>query len=314
MRARDPGHWARSLGADSADGAERADSRPGPEPDTHAPGEGVPRGGQVGAQDGAGGKGGAPRRGKPRHRKPAAPGKPTTLVDLAKEFVLVVGMAIVLSTLAKTFLVQAFFIPSGSMESTLIPDDRVLVNKLVPEVVDIQRGDIVVFEDPDHWLEEVQQPSQGVVLDAVNAAAVFVGLKPNDSNDHLIKRVIGLPGDEVACCTEGRVTVNGVRLDEPYVMPGDVPSLKSFSITVPEGRVWVMGDHRSDSADSREHDPDGTGSQGSVPIEKITGRAFAVVWPYEHFGGLSAHEETFSRVPRTAPAPTVSPTVPSSGP
>ncbi|GAA4108560.1 hypothetical protein GCM10022415_01250 [Knoellia locipacati] len=228
-----------------------------------------------------------------------------------REFVVVVAMALALSFVVKTWLIQAFYIPSGSMEDTLIVNDRVVVNKLVPDVVDLQRGDIIVFQDPGEWLAAVPTVSHGPVRDGLERVLTFVGLLPDTSDNHLIKRVIGLPGDHIVCCdAQGRLTVNGVPLTEPYIKPGDVASSITFDITVPAGKVWVMGDHRSDSEDSRFHDPAGTGAEGSVPIEDITGRAVAKVWPFDRAGWLSRPESTFVKVPApdAAPSGSTSPT------
>ena len=220
-----------------------------------------------------------------------------------REFVVVVAMALALSFVVKTWLVQAFYIPSGSMEDTLILNDRVVVNKLVPEVVDVQRGDVVVFEDPNDWLASIPEVSQGPLRDGLERVLSFVGLLPDTSDNHLIKRVIGLPGDHIVCCDgQGRLTVNGVPLTEPYIKEGDVASSLDFDVTVPAGKVWVMGDHRSDSEDSRDHDPKGTGAEGSVPIDAITGRAVAKVWPFDRLGWLSRPATTFAGVPDPAPA------------
>ncbi len=221
-----------------------------------------------------------------------------------REVVVVVAMALLLSFVVKTWLLQAFFIPSGSMEDTLLVGDRVIVSKLTPGPVDLGHGDVVVFQDPGGWLETTPPVERGGISGAIHDSLVFVGLLPAESEDHLIKRVIGLPGDHVVCCSENRkLTVNGVEITEPYLKPGDLPSSLAFDITVPAGHVWVMGDHRSDSEDSRFHDPSGTGSDGSVPIEDITGRAVAVVWPLGRAGWLSDHEETFADVPEAAAGP-----------
>jgi len=200
--------------------------------------------------------------------------------------VLVLVIALGLSLLIKTFLVQAFFIPSPSMESTLIRGDRVLVSKLPPGPFDLKHGDIVVFSDSGKWLPPTEHESEGTIRDAIHSGLTFVGLLPADSDDHLIKRVIGLPGDKVACCdSKGRVTVNGTPIDEPYLYPGDAPSEQPFSITVPAGRLWVMGDHRSDSADSRAH-PGSFG--GTIPLSDVVGKAFVRVWPLDRIGTLPA--------------------------
>jgi signal peptidase I len=223
-------------------------------------------------------------------------------VAAVKEIVVVVAMALVLSFVVKTWLLQAFFIPSGSMEDTLLVGDRVVVSKLTPGPIDLEHGDVVVFEDPGGWLDSVPPVERAGVSGAVHDALVFVGLLPAESEDHLIKRVIGLPGDHVVCCgKDGRLTVNDVPITEPYLKPGDVPSSLPFDITVPADRVWVMGDHRSDSEDSRFHDPSGTGTEGSVPVSAITGRAVATVWPLDRAGWLSNHPETFSAVPSREP-------------
>lgn len=230
------------------------------------------------------------------------------VLDALRETVIVAVLAMGLSLLVKTFLIQPFHIPSGSMEDTLVKDDRVIVSKLTPSRVDLERGDIVVFDDPDHWLG-ITPPVQ---RSALQGLLVFLGLAPDDSKDYLIKRVIGLPGDKVACCdAAGRVTVNGVPIVEPYVKSGDTPGggRPPFAITVPDGRVWVMGDHRSDSADSRLHD-DGTGAKGSVPITAIRGRAVMIVWPIERVHWLTVPERVYSGVPAHPPTPTPGPTAP----
>ncbi len=214
-----------------------------------------------------------------------------TVVLFGRELAIVVLVALILSLLIKTFLVQPFWIPSGSMSNTLVDGDRIVVSKLTPGPFDLHRGDVVVFTDPGGWLPE-HHDRHGPAVKALQ----FIGLYPAGDN-HLIKRVIGLPGDRVKCCTaRGLVTVNGTALHEPYLHPGDPPSQKEFDITVPQGRVWVMGDHRSNSGDSRYHD-DGTGTSGSVPIDDITGRAIAIVWPIDRVSWLSDYSQVFDRIP-----------------
>jgi signal peptidase I len=225
-------------------------------------------------------------------------------------------LALVLALLIKTFLAQAFFIPSGSMENTLQVKDRVIVNKLGPRLGrDIQRGQIVVFKDPGGWLGDVpvQKPKNPIVRH-IKAGMVFVGLLPSDGEKDLIKRVIGVPGDRVSCDARQRVTVNGVALDEPYVFPNNPPcTTPTFNVTVPEGRLWVMGDHRSGSADSRAHmgDP----GQGTVPMENVIGPAFVVLWPAEHIQllkvpgtfRLPALSKTAAKAPSTGTAAVAGP-------
>ena len=207
---------------------------------------------------------------------------------------LVLAIALGLSLLIKSFLVQAFFIPSPSMEETLIEGDRVLVSKLTPGPFHLAHGDVVVFKDPDHWLGEGTAAPEGEtpIRKAARETLTFIGLLPSDSGQHLIKRVIGLPGDHVVCCNgQGKLTVNGAPLDEPYLYPGDEPSTKTFDITVPANQLWVMGDHRGVSQDSRFHTP------GTVPIDDVVGRAFVVVWPFDRWKFLHEPTDTFSNVP-----------------
>ena len=226
-----------------------------------------------------------------RHRRALVP-------QMLRESAIVICLALLLSLIVKTWLMQAFFIPSISMENTLVEGDRVIVNKLVPSPFSVQRGDVIVFDDPDHWLPPPVQVRRSPLMSALNSTLVFVGLLPNDGSSHLIKRVIGLPGDHVVCCnTNKQLTVNGAALTEPYLFPGDSPSQESFNIIVPAGKVWVMGDHRSDSADSRSHDESSGGAKGSVPESLIVGRAVVLVWPVEHWTWLSSPSETFARVP-----------------
>jgi signal peptidase I len=234
--------------------------------------------------------------------QPAAQPTPSGLSVLGaavKELVIVVGMALVLSFIVKTWLLQAFYIPSGSMEDTLRIDDRVIVSKLTPGPIDLRRGDIIVFADPGNWVEAPVSQPQGTVSGVVRDALTFVGLLPDTAENHLIKRVIGLPGDHVVCCdVGGRLTINGAPVKEPYLKAGNAASEQDFSITVPPGRVWVMGDHRSDSSDSRFHDgPKQNGSSGSVDESLIVGRAVALVWPLDHLSWLSNPSATFATVP-----------------
>ncbi len=237
---------------------------------------------------------------RPAHEAPepeTVPGGWASFAATVREIVVVVVMAVVLSFIVKTWLLQAFYIPSGSMENTLLIGDRVIVNKLVPGAMDLHRGDIVVFEDPGGWLPPSQRLDRGPVINGIQKGLAYVGLLPDTAEDHLIKRVIGLPGDAVACCDEqGRVSVNGVGIDEPYLRPGDAPSAITFRVTVPAGRVWVMGDHRSNSEDSRYQDG-GDGASGSVPLDRVTGRAVAIVWPLSRWSWLDAPGSTFASVP-----------------
>jgi signal peptidase I len=238
-----------------------------------------------------------------RHADDDAPvGGVAVLLAAVKEFAIVVGMALVLSFIVKTWLLQAFYIPSGSMEDTLVLNDRVIVSKLTPGPVDLRRGDIIVFADPGQWLDETPPVQRGTLGTIVSETLTFVGLLPDNAENHLIKRVIGLPGDHVKCCDEGgRITINGTAIKEPYLKPGDAASEQDFDITVPRGRVWVMGDHRSNSADSRSHDaPANNGSQGSVDERLIVGRAVALVWPLDHLTWLSNPTATFATVPAPA--------------
>lgn len=212
-----------------------------------------------------------------------------------REYTMVVAIAIALSFLVKTFLVQPFWIPSGSMEQTLITGDRIVVNKLPGSNDDLQRGDIVVFEDPNGWLPPVPE-SEGVG-GAAKRALQFVGLYPA-GEQHLVKRVIGVGGDHVVCCDDrGRITVNGAAIDETYLSPGVQPSAVPFDVRVPEGRLWVMGDNRSNSEDSRAHDGRSGGSEGSVPTSVVTGKVWAVVWPIGRFGTPPDGRAVFSQVP-----------------
>ena len=194
-----------------------------------------------------------------------------------REFPILVAIALLLAVIIKTYAIQAFFIPSGSMENTLEVNDRVLVNKLVYDVRGIHRGDIVVFNGDGSWDPGTVPTSTNFIVQFADGFASMFGF--GHPGDILIKRVIGLPGDHVACCdAQGRVTVNGVPLTEgSYLYPGDVPSEIRFNIVVLPGRLWVMGDHRLISDDSRDHlgNPGG----GTVPESAVIGRAFVIIWP-----------------------------------
>ena len=196
--------------------------------------------------------------------------------SFGRELLTIVVAAAVLTLLVKAFVVQVYRIPSGSMENTLQVGDRVLVNKVVYHVRGIARGDIIVFSGQDSWGPDAPPPSSDPVVRIFDDVLSGIGLQNNQT--YYIKRVIGLPGDHVACCTDGKVTVNGVPLSEgSYVYPGNPPSSVKFSEVVPSGHLWVMGDHRSDSEDSRYNTGDPGG--GAIPENQVVGRAFLIIWP-----------------------------------
>ena len=188
-----------------------------------------------------------------------------------------IAVALGVVLLITTFLVKPFSIPSGSMENTLQVGDRVLVNRAVFKVREIERGDVVVFDGSGSFVPPQVAPDRDPITSALVWVGQSFGLVAPDSTD-FIKRVIGTGGDRVTCCdAQGQLTVNGAPLVEDYLFPGDAPSLQPFDVEVPDGMLWVMGDHRSASADSRSHmgDPGG----GFVPESSVVGRAMTVVWP-----------------------------------
>ena len=201
------------------------------------------------------------------------------------ELPFLVVFALFLAFLIKTFLVQAFYIPSGSMQNTLAIGDRVLVNRASVWLGgQPQRGQVVVFQDPGGWLGPEETTSSGNWL---TKTLTFVGVLPQDNGD-LIKRVIGVGGDHVVCCNaQGQITVNGVPLDETYLYPGDQAESGpdgTFDVRVPQGRLWVMGDHRGVSEDSRAHQTLSGG--GTIPVSAVVGRADVIIWPISHWGTL----------------------------
>jgi signal peptidase I len=167
------------------------------------------------------------------------------------------------------------------MENTLQIKDRVAVNK-VPFISDnIKRGDVVVFRDPNNWLPEPYENSSNQIVAKAKSALVVVGVLPNPAKQYLVKRVIGVGGDKIICCTkDDKLTINGVEVTEPYIFAGNKPSEMKFNVTVPKGKLWVMGDHRGASADSRYHQDDI--NKGFVPESKVSGRVVGVIWPFKN--------------------------------
>jgi signal peptidase I len=209
------------------------------------------------------------------------------------ETILLLVIALLVSAVVKTFFVQMFFVPSGSMRPLFVDNDRILVQKISYWTGDVKRGDVVVFDDPGgRWLGS-EQPQH---LTPVQKALSEVGLYP--TGGHLVKRVIGIGGDRVRCCDRrGRVTVNGVPLQErSYLMPGSTPSDRRFDITVPKGRLWVMGDNRGNSEDSRFHQD--LPGRGTVPAGDVVGKVWAIVWPFGRAHLL--HEPATFESPRLA--------------
>ncbi|MER5350987.1 signal peptidase I [Kitasatospora sp. NPDC002551] len=206
---------------------------------------------------------------------------------LWQELPILVGIALLLSLGIKTFFVQAFSIPSGSMQHTLEKNDRVLVDKFTPWFgAEPERGEVVVFKDPGGWLDTLPREKGNAVVEGIRSVLSTVGLLPSDDEKDLIKRVIAVGGDTVECRQGSPVKVNGVALDEPYLFPGSTPcdDAPVGEVKVPEEHLWVMGDHRNDSRDSRFHvnEPGG----GFVPVKNVVGRAFVIAWPLSRWDTL----------------------------
>lgn len=218
------------------------------------------------------------------------------LLGFLKDLVIIVTAALLISFLVKTFLFRSFFIPSASMEDTLMVDDRIIVSELVPDVFALEHGDVVVFSDPGGWLPNYDAPDPDLITAALDLIATVVGFGGSDSEDHLVKRLIGLPGDRVVCCDDkGLLQVNGKSVKEPYIVTpssDDASSGMEFDITVPDDSLWVMGDNRYDSADSR-YNQDKPGN-GFVPIDKVVGRAVVVSWPISNWTWLDNYAGNFA--------------------
>lgn len=221
--------------------------------------------------------------------------------SLGRELIVIVVVALALSVLVRTFVAQAFYVPSSSMEDTLQIQDRILVSKLSTQLGGVNRGEVVVFTDPGGWLPPAEKPTgvSGMLRDAL----MWIGLLPSDTGEDLVKRVIGVGGDHVVCCNvKGQIVLNDVPLVEPYVKPGSRTDQVKFDIVVPEGRVFVMGDNRADSSDSRFHlDVD----KGTIPVANVVGRVVAVIWPIANWSGepipATFENPAISAPPATAP-------------
>ena len=205
--------------------------------------------------------------------------------SLLRELPIIVGSALIVSIIVKTFFLHFFFIPSGSMENTLQIGDRIAVNKFGALFSEIKRGEVVVFADPDNWLGSAPEDSSKGITGQAKNALITLGVVPDPAKQFLIKRVIGVGGDTVICCdSSGKIQVNGKSVNEPYVYENNAPSGSKFNVTVPQGYIWVMGDHRGASADSRFHTDDV--NKGMVPLTKVVGRAAFIVWPFNHLDFL----------------------------
>jgi signal peptidase I len=220
--------------------------------------------------------GGPVSGGRGRHARPRGGSHP--FLRALREMAIIVVSALVLSALVRAFLVQAFYVPSASMEDSLLISDRIIASKITTNLGGTTRGEVIVFRDPGDWLPEPPPPQEGW-QGWLKSSLVFVGLLPSDSGSDLVKRVIGIGGDRVACCdADGRIVLNGVPLDEDYII-GPTDQVK-FDVVVPDGMLFVMGDNRGNSRDSRYHlEVD----EGGVPAQEVVGRVVVIAWPFERF-------------------------------
>lgn len=244
----------------------------------------------------------------PSTRASAAAARPRKRgwVVFLRDVVVIILVAVLVSFLIKTFVVRSFYIPSGSMEDTLLINDRILVDEVTPRFGAYERGDVVVFRDPGGWLPPSTEPARPPFVEAADWVLSLVGLSAPDSDDHLIKRIIGLPGDHVVCCNPiGQVTVNDVPIDESDYLklsPGsNSASADPFDVVVPADSLWVLGDNRDRSKDSRYNQEEP--GKGFVPVENVVGRAFLITWPLARFGAIDTHHSVFGGVPEPTPAP-----------
>lgn len=235
----------------------------------------------------------APRSWRQRFRRV----KKNIFVSFLVDLIVIVATALVLSLLVKTFLIRSFFIPSGSMESTLMIDDRIIVNELIPEVASLQRGDVVVFQDPGNWLGPVATANRNVFEQVGDFFLSSFGLIAPDSQQHLVKRVIGIAGDHIVCeDAASKLKINGVTITEPYINKGARPCGMKFDITVPKNSIWAMGDNRDNSADSRYHQD--LTSKGFVDLKFVVGRAFVVSFPFNHWTWLDDYPNVYKDIPK----------------
>jgi signal peptidase I len=309
---RDPWSVITGVGRGRSQGKHAAGAKPRIDPDEQGSGANDPRSGPATPRSGPGTSGSAP--GVPGADPGSDPDAATAQLEAVgtggaptppdgipeqpdkkpsgkrqkkfwRELAIIVAAAAVLTLLVKAFVVQVYRIPSASMENTLLVGDRVLVNKLVYHFRGIDRGDIIVFSGQGSWGPDASPPSSNPVARVFDDVLSGIGL--HSGQTYYIKRVIGVPGDHVACCTDGKVTVNGVPLTEAqYLYPGAQPSSTPFSDVVPQGRLWVMGDNRDDSDDSRSHQQQGFPGGGTVPENEVVGRAFLIIWPPSQFTDL----------------------------
>lgn len=218
-----------------------------------------------------------------------------------RDVLIIILIAALVSFLVKTFVVRSFYIPSASMERTLLINDRILVDELTPRWTGYERGDVVVFADPGGWLPpHVKEPQGPPLLEAIDAVLTLIGISSSDSEDHLVKRLIGLPGDHVVCCNAlGQIEINDAPIDELSYLnlpEGDTQaSNEPFDVTVPEDSLWVLGDNRDRSQDARAHLDLPSG--GFVPIENVVGKAFFMTWPLNRIGTIDGHHDIFNGVP-----------------
>ncbi|GAT73006.1 signal peptidase I [Microbacterium sp. HM58-2] len=223
------------------------------------------------------------------------------LLVFLRDVLIIVIIAALVSFVVKTFVVRSFYIPSASMERTLLINDRILVDELTPRWTAYERGDVVVFKDPGGWLDgQVQSPAAPPLVQAVDWVLNLVGISASDSQDHLVKRVIGLPGDHVVCCNAlGQITINDAPIDEMSYLnlpEGDTAaSNEPFDVVVPENSLWLLGDNRDRSRDSRAHQDLPSG--GFVPIGNVVGKAFLTTWPFDRMGAIDGHHDIFNGVP-----------------
>lgn len=218
-----------------------------------------------------------------------------------RDVLIIIVIAALVSFLVKTFIVRSFYIPSASMEKTLLVDDRILVDELTPRWTGYERGDVLVFSDPGGWLPpHVKEPEGPPLLEAIDTVLTLIGISSSDSEDHLVKRLIGVPGDHVVCCNSlGQIEINGAPIDELSYLnlpEGDTAaSNEPFDVTVPEDSLWMLGDNRDRSQDARAHLDLPSG--GFVPLENVVGKAFFMTWPLNRIGTVDGHHDIFNGVP-----------------